>query len=325
VGRPDEGRQDVGGDGSDALDRARREVARRVRQHLGRPGPRARRAARGQPPPHPQATLGALPVAWHDAERRAPAREPEDHARSLLRLPDAADQKRFIAELKAWKPAVVIVDNLTRVLVGDPNSTRDAAAFARAWVEICEETGCALGFLHHTKKPGGGDQKAVDPFNELRGSNDFGACARNIIVTTPIRNETEERLSEVRMRGNLDLRRDGFVMGFERKNMLDRWQARLVDRGDIAEVQEQVAKQQKDNKHEKKKQALVEENQKRKALAMYIAKNEGGVSGTRLAHRARSQEPARHRRRHACGARARRRAPSRSHSRLCARRCPHPK
>jgi hypothetical protein len=85
------------------------------------------------------------------------------------------------------------------------------------------------------------------------------------------------------MRGNLDLRRDGFVMGFERKNMLDRWQARLVDRGDIAEVQEQVAKQQKDNKHEKKKQALVEENQKRKALAMYIAKNEGGVSGTRLA------------------------------------------
>jgi RecA-family ATPase len=202
--------------------------------------------------------------------------------RSSLRLPDVAEQRRFITELKTLKPALVVIDNLTRVLVGDPNSTRDAAAFSRAWTEICEETGACVMFLHHTKKQSGDPKANPDPFEQLRGSNDFGAAARNIIVTTPIRNELEH-LSEIRMRGNLDLRRDSFVLGFERKQLLDRWRAHLSYRGDVAEVKDEAAKQQKELKTERRKAELQREAHQRRERAIAIARAEGGVSSTRLA------------------------------------------
>lgn len=199
-------------------------------------------------------------------------------SRAPLRLPDAGEQRRFIAELKAWKPALVVVDNLTRVMVGDPNSTRDAAAFARAWTEICEETGACVLFLHHTKKPAG-DQKQQDPFDQLRGSNDFGACARNIIVTTPIRTETE-LLAEVRMRGNLDLRRDSFVLGFERFKLeaIDRWQARLVDRGNVDEVKEKANEERREKKKELKRRDKQAEYRERRELILRLARERGSVS-----------------------------------------------
>lgn len=204
-------------------------------------------------------------------------------SRAPLRLPDPKDQRRFTNELKQWKPALVVVDNLTRVLVGDPNSTRDAAAFARAWTEIAEETGACVMFLHHTRKAGGGEQKGqVDPFDTLRGSGDFGAAARNILVTTPLRTETE-LLAEVRVRGNLDLRRDGFVLGFERTQVVGRWRAKLADRGEIQSVKEEVSAANKAAKTERKRKEVVGEMHKRKELALYIAKTERCVSGIRLA------------------------------------------
>lgn len=204
-------------------------------------------------------------------------------SRAPLRLPDPKDQRRFTAELQQWKPVLVVVDNLTRVLVGDPNSTRDAAAFARSWTEIAEETGACSMFLHHTRKAGGGEKKGdVDPFDTLRGSGDFGAAARNILVTSPLRTETE-LLAEVRIRGNLDLRREGFVMGFERSQVDDRWRARLVDKGDIKVVKEEVQQAAKVAKVERKKREISSENARRRQLALHIAKTEKSVSGVRLA------------------------------------------
>jgi RecA-family ATPase len=198
-------------------------------------------------------------------------------SRAPLRLPDAAEQRRFIAEIKLWKPALVVIDNLTRVMVGDPNSTRDAAAFAHAWTEICEETGACVLFLHHTKKPAG-DQKQQDPFDQLRGSNDFGACARNIIVTTPLRTETE-LVAEVRMRGNLDLRRDSFVLGFERsKNTFDRYRAKLVDRGDIEVIKEEASKQRKEAKKSKAREEKAAEYRERREVILKLARERGAVS-----------------------------------------------
>ncbi len=203
-------------------------------------------------------------------------------SRAPLRLPDATDQRRITSEIKAFGAKVVIVDNLTRVMVGDPNNTRDAAAFTRAWTEIGEETGASIGFLHHTRKPSG-DGKTIDPFDLLRGSGDFGATARNIIVTTPIRTETDEKLSEVRMRGNLDLRRESFALAFERKEQLGKWKASLLDRGDIGEVKEAASKDRKIAKETKKKDDLLAEQTRRRDRAVMIARVEGSVTQRRLA------------------------------------------
>jgi RecA-family ATPase len=204
-------------------------------------------------------------------------------SRAPLLLPDAKDMRRLIAELKQTRPAIVVIDNLTRVLVGDPNSTRDAAAFARAWTTICGEAETCVMFLHHTRKAGSNDQRGeVDPFETLRGSSDFGACARNIIVTTPIRTETE-LLAEVRMRGNLDLRRNGFVMGFERTQLLDRWRAKLTDRGEIDSVKQDVRAERKAAKEREKRAEALAETKRRRDLALHLAKTKGHVSGVMFA------------------------------------------
>jgi RecA-family ATPase len=204
-------------------------------------------------------------------------------SRSPLRLPDAKDQRQLAAELKQWKPALVILDNLTRVMVGDPNSTREAAMFTRAWTELGEDAGCTVQFLHHTKKPmeGTGD---LDPFDQVRGSGDFGATARNIIVSKQLKHETE-KLSEVRIRGNIDLQREGFVMRFEReRNPLGQRYAKLLDRGDISEVKEEVTKQRKDDKEAKKLREAEELFQKRKNRALEIAHRDGHVTQMALAN-----------------------------------------
>lgn len=201
--------------------------------------------------------------------------------RSSIRIPDAKDVRRLIVEIKAWGAKFVVIDNLTRTFVGDPNSTRDAAAFTRAWVDICDETGASLMFLHHTKKAMAGDRD-VDPFETLRGSGDFGAAARNIIVATPLREDDGPAISEIRMRGNLDLRREGFMLGFERDQMLGKWRARLVDKGDIGNVKQDLKKAKAEKKEAEKREQLATEARRRRDRAIELART-GGVSQGRLA------------------------------------------
>lgn len=206
-------------------------------------------------------------------------------SRAPLRLPDAKDQRRLTAEVKAWGAVLVVIDNLTRVMIGDPNSTREASAFTKAWTELGEETGASIVFLHHTRKNSGADRgaTAVDPFDLIRGSGDFGATARNIIVTTPIRNESTEKLSEVRMRGNLDLRRESFALAFERKELLGRWQVKLVDRGELEDVKDEVRKDNKASKEEQKKKDLAAETERRRNRAVELARTKRYVTAVQLA------------------------------------------
>lgn len=204
-------------------------------------------------------------------------------SRAPLRLPDAKDQARLISEIKAWGACLVIVDNLTRVMLGDANSTRDAAAFTRAWSEIGEATGATILFLHHTKKANGGnDQREVDPFDQIRGSSDFGATARNIIVTVPLRVDGE-LLAEVRMRGNLDLQTESFALGFQRIQVGDRWQARLLNRGDVADLKKDSKKRAKTTKEMEKRQEMLEINEHRRTVALSIVEHEKSCSCRRLA------------------------------------------
>jgi len=202
-------------------------------------------------------------------------------SRAPLRLPDAKDQARLIAEIKEWGAALVIVDNLTRVLIGDPNSTRDAAAFTRAWSEIGEATGATILFLHHTKKASGDQHREVDPFDQIRGSSDFGATARNIIVTVPLRVDGE-LLAEVRMRGNLDLQTESFALGFERVQVGNRWQARLIDRGEVGDLKKDSKKRARTAKEMEKREQLREIDAQRRHIAMRIIEIEKSCSTRRL-------------------------------------------
>ncbi len=202
-------------------------------------------------------------------------------SRSSLRIPDPKDVRRFIAEIKAWGARFVVIDNLTRIFVGDPNSTRDAAAFTRAWCDICEETGAAILLLHHTKKVMAGDDK-IDPFETLRGSGDFGAAARNIIVVSPIRDDGGPTLAEIRMRGNLDLQRDGFILGFERAEQLGKWRAKLVNKGEIGEVKQDLKKARAEKKQAEKKAEQIVAAKMRREKAIELAKTRGCVSQASL-------------------------------------------
>ncbi len=199
--------------------------------------------------------------------------------REAIRLPD--DAKSFVKRVKPWNPSVIFVDNLTRVMVGDPNSTRDAAAFTKAWVQIGDELDATIIMLHHVKKPNAGDRNA-DPFDQIRGSSDFGAAARNIIVTRPLQ-VGEQLHAEVRMRGNLDLQRDGFVLGFERTQERGRWQAKLIDRGEIAVVKEEAKKQVKDVKETAKRAEVARDFEARKNRALEILHRDGACSARALA------------------------------------------
>jgi RecA-family ATPase len=200
-------------------------------------------------------------------------------SREPLRLP--GDEKKLAQEIKAWGASLVIIDNLTRVMVGDPNSTKDAAAFTKAWCQVCEDSGASVLPLHHTRKTTATDDKS-DPFDALRGSGDFGAAARNILVSRPLRKDGEA-LSEVRVRGNLDLRRDAFVIGFEREQRDGRWFAQLADRGDPQTVKADAAKKHREANAAKRKTEHAAEFERRRLRALEIVRREGSVTQDRLA------------------------------------------
>jgi predicted HTH transcriptional regulator len=82
------------------------------------------------------------------------------------------------------------------------------------------------------------------------------------------------------MRGNLDLRRESFVLGFERTKIeaLDRWHAKLVDRGEVEEIKETAAKEQRENKQSKKREEKAAEYRGRRDTILRIARERGHVT-----------------------------------------------
>jgi hypothetical protein len=211
--------------------------------------------------------------------------------RAPLRLPDKLDARDFAAELKRWKPDLVLIDNLTRVMVGDQNKTIDVAPFTKLWIQLCTDIGAAIVFLHHTGKPG--DWKpglsTRDAFDLIRGSSDLLAAARNAVVMFPIRGEGGEgasglQMSDVHIRGNLDLRRESLVLGFERKRGEDgRWSAQLRDCGEVSEVRAEIAARHKEATAAKRREAAAAENHRRREVALDIIRRSGSCSNATLA------------------------------------------
>lgn len=196
-------------------------------------------------------------------------------SREPLRLPDAGEQRAFAAELKAWRPALVLVDNLTRVMLGDQNAIKDAKRFADVWCQLGTDVGASMTFLHHTAKAGPlrfDKRGAGDPFELVRGSGDIVGTARNVVLMRPL--EAPEKLSDVRMRGNLDLRRESFVLGFERARdeSQGKWLATLADRGDGDTVRAQLVADRRAQADTAKRAEAARELERRRDMALRICR-----------------------------------------------------
>ncbi len=212
-----------------------------------------------------------------------------DVCTTKLHLPNAEDEQRLGGELREWGAAVCIIDNLTRVMVGDPNKTRDAAELARGWYRLGDTAGATIVLLHHTKKDDDSDAKRTDrdPFNSIKGNGDFVAAARNAILALPVRSEEESpviRTTEVRMRGNFDLRRDSFALGFERyQDPRGRWVSSISHRGDMADVRAELRANRKAIAQEQREKEAALEEKRRADLAVAMATRNGTVSCVQLA------------------------------------------
>jgi 5S rRNA maturation endonuclease (ribonuclease M5) len=204
-------------------------------------------------------------------------------SREPLRLP--GNEADFTAELKQWKPSNVLIDNLTRVMDGDPNATKDAARFGNTWTKLGGDVGAGVGFLHHTTKIGPlafGARNDGDPFELVKGNGDFVAVARHVVLMRPI-DALGGKLADVRMRGNLDLRRENFVLGFERIRDRDRWLAKIDDRGDGDTVRAQIAAAKKERIAADKAADHAAEFERRRNVALKILNETGACSQATLA------------------------------------------
>ena len=172
-----------------------------------------------------------------------------------LTLP--GDERAFAAELRGWRPQLVLIDNLTRVMPGDQIAIRDAKRFSDTWCKLCSDVGATVEFLHHTNKVGPlrPDKRGQgDPFELIRGSGDFMAAARHLVLIRPLESPDDVKLADVRMRGNLDLQREDFVMGFVRVQVAERWTAQLSYRGEGEIVRDELAEKRRAKQSERKAQ-----------------------------------------------------------------------
>ena len=128
-----------------------------------------------------------------------------------VRFQSPEEMAAFTNELRQWRPDVVLIDNLTRIFIGDPNATKDATSFSNQWANLCQELGCAVVLLHHTGK-GTGDGR--DAFDALRGSGVFQSTPRNMIVSRPA-DMARRQVTRIRIRGNLELTTDEVAIEFE--------------------------------------------------------------------------------------------------------------
>lgn len=206
-----------------------------------------------------QLLLGAYP---NHLERQEAERKLGEHlALSTLgvRLPDSASLTACVEECRVWQPELVVVDNLTRIFDGDPNSTRDASAVTNRWADLSRELHAAILMLHHTSKSAPNETR--DPFDRIRGSGDFLAVARNACVVERI-GETD--VLDLRIRGNRQIKRDRIALELEHtpSQHLDGWLATaIVDRGDPEELREAAAEQKATSGRKRKAEARKLEEQ----------------------------------------------------------------
>jgi hypothetical protein len=104
------------------------------------------------------------------------------------------------------------------------------------------------------------------------------------MVVSPRRDE-DVRLSEVRMRGNIDLARESFVLGFDRTWSREdgKWRAKFEHRGEIEKVREERAEARKETDVSLKKQALLYKQERDLKLLMDLVSKNGTITAKAFA------------------------------------------
>jgi len=200
----------------------------------------------------------------------------------MLRVPEAKSHERFVAEMLRWRPDLIVIDSLSRSMIGNQNDISDVTEFTSAWRKLTIDSGAAVRYLHHTNKRSPDENRQGDPFDSIRGSRELLAAPRHAMVMERL-GDDDSGLTSVHMRSNLTLRRKSFVLGYEETEQLGKIVVRLHDRGEIEEVKRTLKDEKRERKEKEDQQARAAELERRRNIALDLVHRDGSVSGRKLA------------------------------------------
>lgn len=91
--------------------------------------------------------------------------------------------------IKQYKPDLIVIDNITRTIIGDENYAKDVSSIQSLLKPLEEEFGIAFLIIHHKRKGNGGDMESA------RGSIDFGGQCDIMNVLEKV-DDTKYKLSQ---------------------------------------------------------------------------------------------------------------------------------
>lgn len=235
-------------------------------------------------------------LALEDAERRLRSRlwrlarsrglTPHDQrirdgvclSRRPVRIPDRDDLRAFRSELGAWRPDLVMVDCLARVMVGDESDASSAREYSSAITSLCADLGIATCVIHHTRKAPSDERYRPLTLDDVRGSGDIVASARHVNIWQRLPVGDERLVARLAAGGNLDLRVAERAVECVGDDVDGRPATRLVDRGDVGAL---LAESRATRRAERDERADAE-MQRRERMALEIARDRGGVTAAPL-------------------------------------------
>lgn len=87
--------------------------------------------------------------------------------------------------LENYRPALVVIDPLSRFLTSDMSKMETAIKVANTIDSLGEEFGCAFLLLHHFRKLGKDDTEAADIFERITGSSGWRNCYVSCLALEP--------------------------------------------------------------------------------------------------------------------------------------------
>jgi RecA-family ATPase len=76
--------------------------------------------------------------------------------------PIEALKSKIIRSVAKYRPTVIILDPIYKIMIGDENNARDVAEFCNILDAICVETGAAIVYCHHHSKGAQSSKQSVD-------------------------------------------------------------------------------------------------------------------------------------------------------------------
>jgi KaiC/GvpD/RAD55 family RecA-like ATPase len=116
-------------------------------------------------------------------------------------------RNRLNALIRDYKPELIVIDSLVRVMVGNENDVQEVRKVFEIIKEFIKKYGASWLLLHHTRKSNGYTKTKDD----LRGSGDFSAF---VDITMMINKKSNERYVISQPKNRLDKNLDSFSINF---------------------------------------------------------------------------------------------------------------